>query len=95
VVANVPVFEIMVCGLTGSQTPGLGTDIAFDEIPISSPPASFAGQIFGYKGFWTQTTGTLALRKLSGRDSFTGTFLCLLRIANNSVHDVFKKILSF
>jgi hypothetical protein len=61
VVANVPVFEIMVCGLTGSQTPGLGKDIAFDEIPISSPPGSFAGQIFGYKGFWTQTTGTLSI----------------------------------
>jgi len=72
VVVNVEVFELLICGLTGSQTPGLGIDIAFDEINLASPPGSFALSVFGTKAFWTQNTGTLVLRQLSGRASPPG-----------------------
>jgi len=78
VVANVPVFELILCGLIGSQTPGLGTDIAFDEIAIATVTSgapgekSFTRDVFGRLGFWTQRTGTLVLRQLPTASSPPG-----------------------
>ena len=93
VVANVELFELMICGLQGSQTPGLGTDIAFDEIPISSRAGSYSSDVFGTKGFWTQSSGTLVLRQLSGRASPPGAqHLFTFDLLNPVVGQVAPKI---
>ena len=85
IVATVEVFELVLCGLTDTQTPGRGQSVGFDEIPFAVSEGSLARQVFGTKGFWTQASGTIVLRRLPNELSPPGAQHAFTFVVDNPI----------